>query len=291
MNDRAPAAKFTLSQEDIDKILGTIDLPPCPAIVTEVMTEARRDEPDLNRLAEIFARDPGMSAAAIKLANSVLFCGGAPVANVRRALDRLGTRNVVSIIVAAALRTSLGGQETELVERYWHRASGLATASGLVARRVYGLSPDLAYLYGLFRDAAVPVLIRRFPDYLDTIETGTRQGLPRDLVEAAAFPCTHADVGYLLVHNWKLPDEIGQAIRFHHDRDAYALDDDVLPEAALALIAAAHVGDHLISQVLGADDGELDEALFAKAQAHLGIRGEDMDDLREAVEAALSETA
>jgi HD-like signal output (HDOD) protein len=36
------------------------------------MKEAQKDEPDLKRLADVISGDPGMSAAALKLANSPL---------------------------------------------------------------------------------------------------------------------------------------------------------------------------------------------------------------------------
>ena len=62
-----------ITQAELEEILGAIRIPACPAAVTEVMEEARKEEPQLKVLARIIASDVGMSAMAIKLANSPMF--------------------------------------------------------------------------------------------------------------------------------------------------------------------------------------------------------------------------
>jgi len=290
MNDRFSGATRDIDPGDIAQVFNSVDIPSCPSIVSEVLLEAQRDEPDLNRLTGLFAKDPGMSAVVIKLANSAMFGGRYPVESVRKALERLGTRNVVSVVLAAGLRATLEGQSPELVERFWRRAASLATASGLIARKLYGVSPDSAYLYGLFRDAAVPVLMRRFPDYGEKIDAAARSEMTRIEAENAHFPYSHAVIGFLLAQNWKLPPVIAQAIRFHHEPDVFDLDETELSGGALTLIAAAHLADHLISGVLGERDGELDASGFLRAQAHLGVSDDDLADLVESLEGALAAT-
>jgi len=290
MNDRFSGATRDIDPGDIEQVFNSVDIPSCPSIVTEVLLEAQRDEPDLNRLTALFAKDPGMSAVVIKLANSAMFGGRNPVESVRRALERLGTRNAVSVVLAAGLRATLEGQSPELVERFWRRAASLATATGLIARKLYGVSPDSAYLYGLFRDAAVPVLMRRFPDYGEKIDAAARCEMTRIEAEHAHFPYSHAVIGFLLAQNWKLPPVIAQAIRFHHEPDVFDLDETELSGGALTLIAAAHMADHLISRVLGERDGELDVSGFLRAQAHLGVSDDDLADLVESLEGALAAT-
>jgi len=287
VNERALGATHAISPEDLEKVLGTVDIPSCPGMVAEVMAEAQRDEPDLKRLAALFTKDPGMSAIAIKLANSALFRNGPAVDSVSKALNRLGTRNVVCVVVAAALRASMDGAPPQLVERFWTRASSLAMASGVIARRLYGVSPDLAYLYALFRDAAVPVLMKRFPDYDEMIGCSLADGLSRVAAETACLPCTHPVIGFLLVQNWKLPEVIGVAIRFHHETDVYELGEGELPGIAQTLIAVGQLADQLVMGVIGPDGSEFDPWFADRARKHLGLGDEDLADLVEAVESAL----
>jgi len=270
--------------------MSTIDIPACPSVVIDAMQEAQRDEPDLNRLAGIISTDAGMSAAALKLANSPLYGASSRVTSVRKAVERLGTKNVVCVVVAVALRASMSGLPAAWLENFWKRTTLLAIISSLVARRLYGISPDAAYTYSLFHDAAIPLMMRRFPNYGEVLEKCRNEGLMLVQAEGDMFPCTHPIIGSLLVRNWGLPPILGQAIRFHHEDDAYDLPDRTLPGGAVSLIAVTQVSEHLLSEILDDCDLEVGAQLFAKALDYLGVSESDLDDLRSRVAEAVSES-
>lgn len=275
-----------LSHDELQKVISTIDIPTCPGILTDAMKEAQKDEPDLNRLADLVANDAGMSAAALKLANSPLFGASSPVSSVRRAVERLGIKNVVCVIIASSLRASVNGLPTAWIEQFWKRTTLLALVSSLIARRQYGISADAAYTYALFHDAAVPLMMRRFPNYVGILEQCRRDGSMLNEAEESFFPCTHPIVGSLLVRNWGLPPLLGQAIRFHHEKDAYDLPDRTLPGGALSLIAVTQVAEHLLGEMLDGDI-EVGDYLFVRAIDFLGISGDDLDELRQRVAATV----
>jgi HD-like signal output (HDOD) protein len=288
MNTTSPAE---LSFDDLQKVMATVDIPACPAAVTSAMAEAQKDEPDLPRLAELISNDPAMSAAALKLANSPLYRSGSSISGVRQAVDRLGTKNVVCIVVSVALRASVSGLPAAWVEQFWKRNTQLALAAAMIARRQYGISPDAAYTYTLFHDAAIPLMMKRFPNYGKVIEDALSSG--NSLVEAEGeyFPCTHPIVGSLLVRNWGLPSILGQAIRFHHEPDVYEISDKSLPCGALSFIAVTQVAEHLAHEIMGENDHEVGTALYQKALAHLGISQEELDDLQACVAEAIGANA
>lgn len=270
-----------LAHADIAKVFSTIDMPSCPAILTRVLEESQKDDPDLVTLAQWMGEDVGMSATAIKLANSPLFRGGARVANVRKAVERLGIRNVVCVVVTAALRASIAGLPPQWLDRFWNRSASHAMAAGMIGRRQYGVSADAAYTYALFHDAGIPLLLRRFPDYEQVLAQCIRMGQLAIDAERDYFPCTHPIVGSLLVRNWGLPASLVQAVRFHHDPDVYDLPDRTLPGTSVSLIAATHVAEHLVSEMAGERDYEVGDVLFERALGHFGISEHDLDQLRE----------
>ena len=278
-----------LTPEELKKVLSSIDIPVCPAVVTQALAEALKDEPDLRILAKLVATDPSMSAAALKLANSSLYRSGNPVTSVRHALDRLGTKSVVCIVVAVALRSSVEGLSPAWLNDFWQRATQVAVIAALVARRQFGISQDAAYTFALFHNAAIPMMMKRFDNYGQVLETAKAEG--RLLVDAEIdfFPCTHPIVGSLMVRNWGLPSTLGQAIRFHHEADAYELPDQTLPGSALSLIAVTHVAEHLIARIRQENDYEVGADLFEKALAFMGISDTELDDLQQRVEAALAQ--
>jgi HD-like signal output (HDOD) protein len=272
-----------LSHDDMEKVFKTIDIPACPALVTEAMAEAQKDTPDLRRLAKAIAADVGMSAITLKLANSPLFRVGPPVSNVLKGLERLGIRNTVCVVISAALRGTMAGVSPAFIEKFWTTTSALALAAGLIARRQYGVSPDAAYTYALFHDAGIPLMMRRFPNYETVLNECHATG--RLIIEAEDhyYPCTHPIIASLLVRNWGLPPLVGLAIRFHHEPDVYDLPDKTLPGGALSLIAVTHIAEHLANDIDGKVDLEVGTALYERALAHFGIDGSEMTDLRDAL--------
>lgn len=121
------------SQAELEGVLASIRIPACPAIVSEVMFEAQREEPSLKVLTRILSSDVGLSAMAVKLANSPIFGSTAPVRSVQQAVSRLGIGNILNVVIAAALRNASEHPPTPLMERFWSRASTLALAAGVLA--------------------------------------------------------------------------------------------------------------------------------------------------------------
>lgn len=281
---------YELSPEDLRKVVTSVELPSCPASAMETLKEAQKDEPDLRQLAKLIAADPMMSAAALKLANSPVFGGRQQVSSVPKAVERLGIKNIVCVVVASALRSSISGLPVAWLEAFWKRTGQQVAAAAIIARQQYGISPDATYTYTLFHNAAIPLMMKRFPDYEQVIDTCQREG--RLLVEAEErfFPCSHPVVGSLLVRNWGLPPILGQAIRFHHEPDAYDLPDRTLPGGALSFIAVTQVADVLLGQLQETVDIEVGEALFQRALDYLGIASDDLDDMRQKIAAAIAES-
>lgn len=276
-----------LSHSDIEQVLSTIDIPACPAMAQEALAEAQKDAPDLNRLARSITADPALSAAALKLANSALY-GSGGISSVPKAIERLGTNNVVCVIVSVALRSSITGLPAAELERFWNRVLLSSTAAALIARRHYGISPDAAYTYTLFHDAGIPLMMRRFPAYGEVLVKARESGEPLAKAEASYFPCTHPVIGMLLTRNWGLPRVLGQAIRFHHEPDLYALPPKTLPNECRALIAVAQVAEQIVDEF--ATDGALEVAdtLFPKALDYLGITDTELDELRDRIESSIA---
>jgi HD-like signal output (HDOD) protein len=277
-----------LSPDDLEHVFRTIEIPSCPALAVEAMAEAQKDEPSLKNLAKIIASDPAMTATTLKLANSPLFrTWGAAVTNVSRALEMLGVRNVVCVVVGVALRSCINGLPAAVIEQFWARATALASAAGMIARRQYGISPDAAYIYALFHNAAIPLMMRRFDNYQALLDECKANGRPLIEAEGALYPCTHPVVGSLLVKNWGLPPVVSQAIRFHHEADVYDLPDKTLPGMAVSLVAVTHVAEHLFCLKLNEPDLEVGDAMFARALAYLGMTEDDVAELAEILDAAV----
>ena len=274
-----------LSHEDIDLVFKNIEIPACPAIVNIAMSEAQRDEPDIKKLCAAIEQDVGMAALTIKLANSPMFRTDQPVSRVSVALARLGIRNVVCVVVAAALRSCMTGIDAKWLESFWSHASLVASAAGLIARKQRGIAPDAAYTFALFHDSAIPLLRKRFENYCEVMEVAANNQQRLIDAEKENFPCTHPVAGSLLARNWGLPGIIGKSILFHHEQDIYDLPETTLPATSLSLIAVTHIAERLIAKSFGNLSIDVSDEHYAQALAHLSIDIEELDEIRDLLEA------
>lgn len=272
---------YDLSHDELEQTLASIEIPACPAVVMQVMAEAQKDSPDINVLSKIIVGDVGMSAFAIKLANSTLFRRGDATNSVSKAISMLGTRNIVCIVVAVALRNTMSSDiSADVLDRFWNRASSVAQAASMLARKVRGIVPDMAYTYALFHNAAIPVMMRRFSDYGVMLKEVEKNKLLLVDVENERYRCSHAVVGALLARNWGLSGLMASAIRFHHDAEVYDPGKPFLEDQALGLIAVTHIAEHLVLEMAHETDVEVG-LFYPQAQAYLGLSDDEVDDLKD----------
>ena len=58
---------------EAERIVKQIGIPPCPAILTQLLQEMRADEPDFKQIGKLIAGDVGLAAALLKLVNSPFY--------------------------------------------------------------------------------------------------------------------------------------------------------------------------------------------------------------------------
>jgi len=252
MNDIVRVTPKTAVDNLIERSILDIGIPPCPIILERFMTEARQDEPDFKRLANVIGTDVGLSAGLIKTANSPYFGMRQRVRSVNEALVILGLKTASRAV--AGLVLSKAFPNVANLERFWDASARIALLSGWLAQHlnISGLQADDAYTFGLFRDCGIPVLLGRFPRY-ENVLVAANGDVTRSFteVEAAELPTNHAMVGCLLAQNWWLPEEICLAIRNHHDVLALESIDSKLPLLSRRLIAIAQLAEYIVQQQLG----------------------------------------
>ncbi len=236
----------------LERAVLEVGIPPCPDILKRFMEEARKDEPDYNRLAAIVATDVSLAAGLIKTANSPFFGMRKRARSVNEALTILGLRIATHAVASIILRNAF--PHSASLERFWDASARIAWLSGWLARTltVSNLQTEDAFTYGLFRDCGIPILLRHFPEY-EQVLARANQDTERSFcqIEIATLPTNHAVVGSMLAQSWGLPEEICLAIGSHHDLAALEAISSKLPSSSRHLIATAQLAEHLIQHQLG----------------------------------------
>jgi len=229
-----------------------IGIPPRPAILDRIAAEMRSVDPDFKRLSALISADVALAAGLLKTANSAYFGHGARARTVTQALMILGLDIASRAVAGLVLRKVFQGMP--IMERFWDASARIARTSGWLVLQLGirdGVGADDAYTFGLFRDCGLPILMRRFPEYVSVLGEANADGQRMFTdVEAARCPTNHAVVGCLLAQNWWLPYQTCQAIRFHHDGLALSAGGG-LPPGSARLTAVAQFAEYLVERVAG----------------------------------------
>jgi len=208
--------------DEAERIVRELGIPPCPTILTRLMAEMRQDEPDFRKIAALISSDVGLAAAMLKTVNSPFFGLRTKATSVQQAISLLGLKNVIQIVTGSLLRMAFpeGG---EALDAYWERSAGIAQVAARLARPLAGLDRDEVYTFALFRDCGIPLMLRKYPPYADfLVEEEVTANRPVTQVEQILFKMDHARVGSQLAATWLLPEDLSEAILYHHDYPAVA---------------------------------------------------------------------
>ncbi|MHB1016257.1 MAG: HDOD domain-containing protein [Desulfurivibrionaceae bacterium] len=203
------------------QIVGKIKLPAQPAIVIEINKEMRTEHPHFARIANLVTQDASISAKVINVINSPFFGLANKCESIVKALTFMGLENFRKVVLTACLQDALGGG-TATDKVFWDHSLHTAVAAESLAKTMRGIltaediTPDMAYMTGLFHDCAIPMLLKRSPEYQPFTDAALSH--KRDIIqeEDTVVGSDHCVVGGLLAKTWSLPDAVCKTIIHHH---------------------------------------------------------------------------
>ncbi|TDF83488.1 HDOD domain-containing protein [Pseudomonas sp. H9] len=245
-----------LSAEQIQHALQGISVPPQPQIMVDLQFEQYMPDPDLEVIAKLISQDPGLSGALLKLVNSPYYGLTNKIASIQRAVNLLGSRSIINLINAQSIKGEMSDDTIVTLNRFWDTAQDVAMTCMTLAKRIGSQAVDEAYALGLFHDCGVPLMLKRFPDYMRVLEqayanAGTHQRVVD--TENQAFNTNHAVVGYYTAKSWRLPEHLSNAIANHHNALAVFSDESARNSQLKNLLAILKMAENICSsyRVLG----------------------------------------
>ena len=278
-----------LSSEQISLALQGISVPPQPQIMVDLQMEQYMPDPDLEVIAGLIAQDPGLSGALLKIVNSPYYGLSNKLASIRRAVTVLGSRTVINLINAQSIKGEMTDDTIVTLNRFWDTAQDVAMTSLTLAKRTGTQALDEAYALGLFHDCGIPLMLKRFPDYMRVLEQGyANAGTGSRVVdtENRHFNTNHAVVGYYTAKSWRLPAHLTEAIANHHNALAIFSDDSSRNSQLKNLLAILKMAEHICAShtVLGnqREDHEWNSIRHLVLD-YIGLSDYDFDNLKESI--------
>jgi len=236
-------------------------LPSVPVLYWRIMEEINAPEPSVERVAQIVAKDPGMTAKVLKLVNSHTSPKDR-VSNIMYATHMLGLENLKSFVLVAELFDSVKQEELSVtfdIDGLWQHGLTVGEYARSIAefecsdKRVI----DDAYTAGLLHDVGILILASKLPaEFGKVLQHAKDNGTTLIQAEKHVLGVTHADIGAYLLDLWGLADEIVKGISHHFfpsgtPDEMYGIDTD---EEEFSPVTAVHAANYFCEEETEADD-------------------------------------
>ena len=264
---------------NLPHVLQAVRLKPCiPApseAVSKVLNLTKDADADIRVVAQIIARDPGLTSQLLRQANSSLYGCATPTSSVNAACIRLGLKRVRAAVINQHVVSGLGkacppGYDPK---QYWQSALATSVAAVNLATQLIPAAAEDAGTAGLLCDVGIGMMAFAIPnEYGPALKEAS--GLHKlDAVERRRIGVTHSQVGAAILGDWKLDQRIIDAVAHHHVQDSAK---ETSGETKL-FNGIIRVAATLSGIATDGSDMELVESLFAQA-AELGPNADKLVD-------------
>lgn len=196
-------------------------VPSPPGIYAQILKEMRSPDASVEKIGELIAQDPAVTAKVLQLANSAVFALQLQVVHPTEAVAYIGLETTRALVVLAHTFSSFN--QLHLVgfsgESLWRHS----VLTGELARRVATLEdsgPELteqAFAAGLLHDIGKLLFAANLSEpFGQAVALARAQNCRLWEAESRVFGASHAEMGACVLGIWGLPTPIVEAVALHH---------------------------------------------------------------------------
>ena len=237
-------------------------------------------------LANIVKTDTALSARLLKIVNSAFYGFADKVDTLTHALNIIGTDQLTDLALAAIVTSKFTGIPRDLInmETFWMHSIGCGIASRRIADFLPTVDSEKMYLGGMLHDIGSLILFKENPEEAKKIllrckETG--ENLYK--VEKEVLGYDHAEIGALLLDEWKLPDRLIEVVKYHHKPTQAG---DNLEETCVVAFADAMIYEMKIGSSGEPGIPELDPVVMEV----VSLSDDELEALKEEISGQIDET-
>ncbi len=194
-------------------------LPQFPENILTIQKLINDPKSEITDIARHISTDPAMTADLLKIVNSAQFMLPKKVDSISEAVKLVGIRGIKNLLYSYGSQKILGEDTAEKKALWDHSYKTAFYAYNLAKnfRKDKNLLDDV-YVGGILHDMGKIIFSNVHPDLLQKIKTFcTEKGLPVSTLEDLSAGMNHAEIGALVAEKWNFPDNLINAIRFHHN--------------------------------------------------------------------------
>ena len=208
------------AESAIQQMIG--DLPLLPGTLGRIVSEINRPDISANEVAELVARDPGLTVCLLRLVNSAHFGLRQRINSVHHAVVFLGINTVQSLLYGLSTQSFFGTKGNFIdLRRLWRHSLGAAIVARELASLIRcPLSPGEAFTAGLLHDFGKIIWDQRLPEQIKIVkELMHSENIDGHVAEKRVLGVDHGWIGKRVGELWKFPSQLCEPMGFHHQSD------------------------------------------------------------------------
>ena len=257
------------------------EIPSIPHVLHAILTLTSDPASSSRELEEKILTEPGLVTHLLKTVNSAYFGLSQKVASIKQTIVLLGFTSVRSIASGLTLINAFN-HLPHLTRRYvltvWTHSLASAGLTRILARSRLQEKQDELFLAAMVHNVGHLVLAQYFQQEYDDLAKGNP--FPSVEEEKKRFEVDHAEVGAILLEEWRFAEEIVHLVRAHHQPELFA--GEATDINTLVLCEALSRRGAKLREFLEKNESEVEADILAMLPG-LGWKWEDLQEKKEAI--------
>ncbi len=194
------------------------NLPSFPENIMEIQRLCTNPDSTIKDISNAIKRDPGLTTAILKLANSAGYITSKRIETIEEAVKIIGTKGINTLLVASGVQEIMGNRYKKF-ETIWRNSYKTAFYSQNIAMQMKRTRlSEFAYLAALLADIGQIVLLSIKPEEIQRLReiAGLKDMPETNLLEEISLGISHSTLGSIICQKWRFNEALIKAIEFHH---------------------------------------------------------------------------
>lgn len=245
-----------------------------PDVYMRLQSVVNKPETKLDNIAELISTDAALTARLLKIANSSFYNFPAQIDSIARAINLIGTNQLMNLVLATSVANSFSGIPEELVDMdsFWRHN----VDTGLVARSLGAAAKqrdvERLFVIGLLHNVGKLVVLNEMPEQAMQVLQPEADQLPCEL-QQQVLGFTFAECGAELLSLWELPDALVECVR--HQNAPRAAANETASSALLHI--ASHAASAMEQEICPEQGPNYRQLIDADAWQLANVDGRDLD--------------
>jgi len=206
-------------ERTLDILSKATDILALPHVVHEVLDVTSGKNSSAADLTGIIESDPALTMRILSVANSPYYGFVKKISTVSHAVVVLGFKEIQNIALSMSVVQLFDKRGSEFTEKLWRHCFAVGVVSRMMANYLNCRMDGKYFVGGLLHDVGKIFLSQylpeRFNEMLAVMERKDNK-ITYHMLEEEYFGISHAEVGGRLLDSWMFPQEISDAVAFHH---------------------------------------------------------------------------